>query len=498
MFKKILIANRGEIAVRVVQACRELGIPSVALYEAADMGSLHVRLADECVRLESSHGFIDQQAILQIARKMGADAVHPGYGFLAEHPEFIQACDAAGIRFIGPPAEVVRSTRDKLGALRKARQAGFTTVEFSRESYCEEDCAKNPDASSLFSEAEYLGYPLVIKSCSGGRGLGEQLVRSADELKNAVYRAQAEAQIVFSDRKVYLEKAIFPAQQVSVQVLGDGSGRLIHLGECESLLKPGNQKLVSESPAPGLNQEQRESLWKTALSLARLFGYQNAGTVEFLVDREGRFYFTEIKARIHLEHPISEMVTQLDLVKEQIRIAAGEPLELDQSQVQIHGWSMICRINAEDPSKQYLPSPGNLKWVRFPSGPNVRVDTFVYSGCDVAGEYDPLIAKLTTWGIDRSDCLIRMRRALEEFKIIGATTNLSLLQHVLNTSGFSDGSYKAGISLKSVINSGTDSSLRDLAAAVAIIYMRRNLNLPASLPDRLLSGWHRSSRRIPH
>ncbi|HEX7976797.1 MAG TPA: biotin carboxylase N-terminal domain-containing protein, partial [Anaerolineales bacterium] len=230
MFKKILIANRGEIAVRVLQACRELGVPSLALYQAPDIGSLHVRLADECVRLDSPDGFMDQEAIVQIARRMGADAIHPGYGFLAEHPEFIQAVEAAGIRFIGPPVEVVSATRDKLGALRKARQAGFATVEFSQESYCEADCANQAGASALRAEAGRLGYPLVIKSCSGGRGLGEQLVRSPDELEKAVQRAQAEAQIVFSDRKVYLEKALFPAQQVSVQVLGDGFGELVHLG----------------------------------------------------------------------------------------------------------------------------------------------------------------------------------------------------------------------------------------------------------------------------
>lgn len=388
MFKKILIANRGEIATRIIITCREMGLHTIALYEAPDAGSRHVRIADECVRLDSPQGFLDQEAILRIAQETGADAVHPGYGYLAEEPAFVAACEAAGIVFVGPGTAVLQTLRNKIEALAKARAAGFPVVDYAPISFDESDL------NALEAAADLIGYPLVVKSCSGGRGSAERLLKSPQNLEATVQRAQMEAQAVYGNRRVYLEKAILPAHQVGVQILADKSGNIIHLGEREGSLQYSNRKVVEESPAPCLTPDLRQEIWAAALGIARLFNYENAGTVEFLVDTEGNFFFTEIKSRIQVDHALTEMITRMNLVQEQLRIAAGEPLGWTQADVRLEGWAMLCRIHAEDPWRR-LPSPGRLRRVRLPGGPEVRVDTYVYSECDVPGNYDSLIAKLT-------------------------------------------------------------------------------------------------------
>jgi len=492
MFQKILIANRGEIAVRVIQTCRDIGIPTLALYDPSDRESLHVRLADECVMLESSDSFMDYEAILGIAREYGADAIHPGYGFLAEEQAFILACEEARIKFIGPPASVVNAMCGKIEVLAVARAAGIPTVENSPVSFSADEF------DALREAAESMGYPLIVKSCRGGRGPGERLILSSDRLEDAVRRAQGEAQAVFGDPQVYLEKAIVPAHQVGVQVVGDSHGNLIHLGAREGSLIYGNRKAIEETPAPCLNADQRERLLETALELAGLFDYQNVGTVEFLVDAKGQFFFTEIKARIQTEHPLTETVARIDLVREQIRIAAGEPLSLTQDQVDLQGWSMSCRISAVDPERRFLPSPGRLDNVRLPGGPGVRVDTYVYSGCTIPAEYNPVIAKLTVWGEDRQMCVARMRRALEDFVITGTQTNLPWLQSVLNSPDFLEGGYTTDfLSHPFEYVDVPEVHLRDLAAITAVLYARRNQMFNPTVPERLLSGWHRSSRRLP-
>jgi acetyl-CoA carboxylase, biotin carboxylase subunit len=339
MFKKILIANRGEIAVRVIRACRVLGIRSAALYDPSDIGSLHVRLADECLPLPSERGYLDSEGIIQRALEAGADAIHPGYGFLAEEAGFVRACAAAGLTFIGPPAEVIDALRDKIATLDRVDAAGFKTPLHSPAAF-------GDDREALRAAADRLGYPLVIKSCRGGRGRGTRMVRAPEQLDEAVRHAQAGAEAVFGASEIYLERAILPSRYVEVQLLGDQHGALIHLGDRDSSMQRNNQKIVTEAPAPYLAHEQREQLWRAALAIARLFGCRSACTVEFVIDDHGQLYFTEIKARIQVEHPVSEMISQVDIVREQIRVAAGEPLSIRQADVQLRGSAIQCRINA--------------------------------------------------------------------------------------------------------------------------------------------------------
>ena len=492
MFTKIMIANRGEIAVRIERACREMGIQSVALYHSSDIRSLHVRLADQAVRLTSELGYLDQQAIIQHALDTGAEAIHPGYGFLAEQPEFARACAAAGLAFIGPPAEVIAAVRDKIATLERVRAAGFHTSQHSPATF------GVGDLEGLRAAARAIGYPLVIKSCRGGRGRGTRVVRAPERLDEAVRQAQAGAEAVFGDAQVYLERAILPSRYVEVQLLGDARGDLIHLGERDSSIQRNNQKIVTEAPAPYLAQEQREQLWRDAIEIARLFGCRSACTVEFVIDSAGRRYFTEIKARSQIEHSISEMLARVDIVHEQIRIAGGEPLSIRQGDVLLTGSAMQCRINAEDPWNHFLPSPGRISGFRLPGGPFVRVDTYAYSGCEIPLHYDPIFAKLVTWGADRSVCVCRMRRALEECVIAGIQTNIPLLQGVLNEPDFIRGVYTTEFSRRPLIANNTpERELHDLAAVAAVAYLRRTAGDQAWLPERLWSGWHQDSRHLP-
>lgn len=494
MFKKLLIANRGEIAVRIIRTCRELGIGTVALYDPGDRASLHVRLADECVQVASHQSFMDGPAIIQLALAHDADAIHPGYGFLAEDPAFIHACDAAGITFIGPPAEVVERLRDKIGALQVAAAAGIRTVVHSPVSFGEDE------DDALGDTAGFLGYPLVIKSCSGGRGRGERLVTGPRHLAESVRRARQEARRVYGNSRIFLERAILPAHQIGVQILADRHGHRIHLGEREGSIIHSNQKIIEEAPALKLSAEQRAAIHQTALDLARLFGYQNVGTVEFLIDAEGQFYFSEIKARIQIVHTLTEMLTGLDLVEMQLRLAAGEALELQQDDVRLDGWAMMCRVRAEDPANGFLPSPGRLRRVRLPGGPDVRVDTYVYCQCDVPPDYDPLVAKLTVWAPDRSRAINRMRRALEDFTIIGPPTNLPLLTRVMHHPLFVAGDYTTDFLDQPLTGQATatdDRIRRDLAVAAAVAMVRRREAFQPQTPERLATGWHRASRRLP-
>ncbi len=375
MFEKILIANRGEIAVRIIRTCRDMGIQSVALFEHDDRGSLHVRLADEAVELKSGQGYLDQDAVLKAALETGADAIHPGYGFLAERLSFIEACEEAGVVFIGPPLDLMRAQQDKLAVLNRVRAAGLATVDYSLRSFGEDEI------DELRAEAERLGYPLVIKSCLGGRGRGAYPARSTQQLDRALRRAIAEAQLVYGSTRLYLERLITPAHLIGVQIIADEFGNLVHLGEREGSLQRGNQKMIEEAPAPCLSQPQREQLWQTAVSIARLLDFRSAGTIEFTGDEAGHFYFTEVKPRIQIEHGVSELISAVDIVREQIRVAAGEPLSVTQTQIHLQGHAISCRITAEDPWRHYLPNPGVLRRVRLPGGHGLRVETYAYSGC---------------------------------------------------------------------------------------------------------------------
>jgi acetyl-CoA carboxylase biotin carboxylase subunit len=491
MFKKVLIANRGEIATRIIRTCREMGIHTIALYEKPDQGSRHVRIANECVLLDAPGGFMNQEVILQIAQKTGAEAIHPGYGYLAEEPEFVRACEEAGVVFIGPNSAVLQTLRDKIKALAKAGAAGFPVVDFAPIAFDVDDLG------ALDAAADLIGYPLVVKSCRGGRGSTERLLRSPDKLEPVVRRAQAEAQAMYGGRRVYLEKAIMPAHQVGVQILADKQGNIIHLGEREGSAQYSNRKVVEEAPASCLTETQRGELWDMALGIARLFNYENAGTVEFLIDTHGNFYFTEIKARIQVDHVLAEMMTRIDLVREQIRLAAGELLVRTQDDIRLEGWSMMCRIHAEDPWRK-LPSPGYLRRVRFPGGPEIRVDTYVYSGCDVPAKYHSLIAKLAVWAEDRPQCLERIRRAIEDFQLVGTPTNLPLLQYVLCGDAFANGRYDTSLLARDFeCLPQDDAYYRDLAVIAAMLYVRRNQMFRPTVSPRSHNGWHQDSRRLP-
>jgi acetyl/propionyl-CoA carboxylase alpha subunit len=490
VFKKILIANRGEIAVRILHTCRDMGIPTVALYERPDRYSLHVRLADECVLLDTK--FTDQPAIIRLALDKGADAIHPGYGFLAENVDFIRACDAAGLAFIGPSASAAEAAIDKLSAIERARAAGFPTVEVSPKRLAEDDFA------GLQASAAALGYPVILKGSRVGRGPGVRFVRDAARLEKAAQGARAESQATFGQRSIYVEKAIMPVHLVSVQILADKTGHTVHLGDWEGSLQFNNRKLVEESPSPCMSAHKRAELYEAALALARLFQCENAATIEFLIDGQGQHYFTELKPRIVTEHPLLEMQTGLDLVREQIRIAAGESLGFEQADVHLRGCAVLCRITAEDPLHRLLPSPGRLDDVRLPSGPGVRADTYVHPGCDVPGIYNSLIAKLTTWGEDRHIAISRMGRALREFAVVGAAINVPFIQQVLATPDFLQGGYDTETVRRDLANpAASETYYRDLAVIAALHYAFRHQTFRPTTPDRLQTAWHRTSRRLP-
>jgi acetyl-CoA carboxylase, biotin carboxylase subunit len=492
MFKKILIANRGEIAVRIIRTCRDMGISTVALYDAADRGSLHVRLADECVLLESAHSYLDTAAILKIAAATGAEAVHPGYGFLAENIEFITACQQAGIVFIGPPLTVMLAQQSKLEVLNRVKAAGFPTVQYS------EGFFDASEGEAVRAAADQLGYPVVVKSTRGGRGRGAYMAQSAGQVERALRRAQTEAQIIYGSTDFYLEQQITPAHMVGVQVLADEQHRVVHLGDREGSLVRGNQKMMEEAPAPCLTPAQRSRLWETAVKIARLIGFRGVGTIEFMGDLDGRFFFTEIKPRIQIEHTVTEMISSVDLVREQIRLAAGEALSFTQADVRLAGHAISCRITAQDPWRHYMPSPGRLRRVRLPTGHGVRVDTYAYSGCAVPAQYDPIIAKVITWGHDRDESVRRLQRALGEIALIGVATTLPIQQLIAHHPEFMQAEYHTESLRRDMPEDALpEEHARDLAVAAAIAYARRSLAGQPSVPDRLRSGWHRTSRRLP-
>jgi acetyl-CoA carboxylase biotin carboxylase subunit len=432
---KVLIANRGEIAVRVIRACRELEFATVAVYSTADEEALHVRLADEAVCIGPPHArdsYLNVTAVLAAATQAGADAVHPGYGFLAENAAFAAACNDAGLVFVGPKPEAIAAMGDKAEARRLARRAGVPTIPGS------EGTASLDDA---LEAAAQVGYPVMVKAAAGGGGRGIRVARDAGELTDMVGQAAMEAGAAFGDASLYVEKLLVDARHVEVQVLGDRAGNLIHLFERECSMQRRRQKILEESPSPALDQAAREAITEAALSLARAADYTSAGTVEFLVDRNGSFYFIEMNTRIQVEHPVTELVTGVDLVKEQLRVAAGEPLSVGQEEVALEGWSLEFRINAEDPERSFLPSPGQIVTLELPGGPGVRVDTAAYAGYHVPPYYDSLLAKLIVWGRDRDEAVARGRRALREFRIDGVKTTIPFHLDLLEDDAFLSGDY---------------------------------------------------------
>jgi acetyl-CoA carboxylase, biotin carboxylase subunit len=414
---KVLVANRSEIARRVIRACRELDYATVAVYSDADRDALHVREADEAVGIgkpKARESYLNVERLIEAARETGADAIHPGYGFLSESARFAEACAEAGITFVGPRAGAIAAMGDKVAARRLAGKAGVPVVPGGEASATGERVA------------EEIGYPLLVKAAAGGGGRGIRTVRDGDELQGALAVAAREAEAAFGDPSLYIEKLVEDARHVEVQVLGGSDGQVLHLFERECSLQRRRQKLVEEAPSPGLSARTREEMTAAAVRLAAAVGYTSAGTVEFLVDRDERFYFIEMNTRLQVEHGVTEMVTGVDLVREQLLAAAGEPLELSQDDVRIDGSAIEFRINAEDPERDFHPSPGRIEVAELPGGPGVRVDTAIYAGYSVVPFYDSLIAKLMVWAPTREQALRRGRRALGELRIEGIATTAPL------------------------------------------------------------------------
>jgi acetyl-CoA carboxylase biotin carboxylase subunit len=435
LFEKVLIANRGEIAVRVIRACRELGIRSVAVYSDVDRNALHVRYADEaylCGPAPARESYLNIDKLLEIAKASGAEAVHPGYGFLAENAAFAQRCADAGIVFIGPKPDTIEQMGDKIVARKRMTEAGVPIVPGTTE--------KLSDAEAI-AFAREVGLPVMVKATAGGGGKGMRLVHREDELERSIKRARSEAKASFGDDAIYVEKFVEEPRHIEIQILGDRHGNAIHLFERECSIQRRHQKVIEEAPANRLPPAVRKEMGAAAVAAAKAVGYEGAGTVEFLVDAKDNFYFLEMNTRVQVEHPVTEMVTNVDIVKTGIRIAAGNEIGIRQEEVGINGWAIECRIYAEDPDNNFRPSPGELVVYRPPGGPGVRNDSGVFPGATVTVYYDPMVSKLICWGRDRSEAIARMRRALREFVIKGIKTSIPFHRVVMEHPRFLEGHY---------------------------------------------------------
>ncbi len=434
MVEKVLIANRGEIALRIIRSCRELGIATVAVYSTVDKNALHVQLADEAVCVGdslSNKSYLNIPNILAAATSRGVDAIHPGYGFLAENDKFAEMCNDHGITFIGPSPSSIRQMGDKSTAKETMERVGVPTVPGSKGLLV--------DVQEAFKLADDIGYPVIIKATAGGGGRGMRLVERSDSLEKMFKAAQGEAEAAFGNDGLYMEKFIKKPRHVEVQILADRSGNVIHLGERDCSVQRRHQKLLEESPSPAINPYLREKMGNAAIAAAQSIKYEGAGTVEFLVDEDEQFYFMEMNTRIQVEHPVTEMVTGVDLIAEQIKIAAGNNLGFNQEEIQLNGHAIECRINAEDPSHNFRPSPGKITGWLPPGGPGVRVDSHVYTGYEIPPFYDSLIGKLIVWGKDRNSAIKRMNRALNECAVTGIPTTIDFHLTLLDKSKFKEG-----------------------------------------------------------
>jgi acetyl-CoA carboxylase biotin carboxylase subunit len=439
MFSKILIANRGEIAVRIIRACRELGIPVAAIYSEADRASLHVAMADEAACIGPApalESYLDIDKVIGAAKELGCDAIHPGYGFLAENHRFAKRCEEEGITFIGPPSDAMELVGSKLAARAAVTAVGVPVIPGMS--------GHGKDAAHFKKEAKAIGYPVLVKAAAGGGGKGMRVVEAEKELVPAVEGAAREAKGAFGDDTIYLEKCIVRPRHVEFQVFADFHGNAVHLFERECSIQRRHQKIVEETPSPALTPELRAEMGEAALKVVEASGYKNAGTVEFLLDPDGDYYFLEVNARIQVEHPITEMVVGVDLVAEQIRVAAGEPLSFKQDDLSQRGHAIECRIYAEDPASGFLPAAGPILLMEEPQGPGIRVDSGVYSGGEVSVHYDPIMAKLIAWGPDREAARRRMSKALGEYPILGIETTVGFLKDVIEHPEFVAGNTHTG------------------------------------------------------
>lgn len=439
MFKRVLVANRGEIAVRVIRALRGMGIPSVAVYSKEDQDSLHGRLAEERVCIgegSSRNSYLNMDTLITVAKNTGCDAIHPGYGFLSENAQFAEKCGENDICFIGPSPEVIDGMGNKSQARAKMREAGVPVVPGSLKALY--------DVKEALEEAKAMGFPVMIKASSGGGGKGMRECYSEGDFENEFLTAQRESANAFSDDAMYLEKLILEPRHVEVQIMGDSFGNVIALGERDCSIQRNHQKLVEESPSPIVTAESRKAMMEAAINAAKAVSYVGAGTIEFIVDQEGKFYFMEMNTRIQVEHGVTELVTDTDLVIEQIRVCAGEPLSMTQEEVLLRGHAIECRINAEIPEKNFMPSPGTITALHLPGGNGVRVDTAIYTGYKIPMEYDSMIAKVLVHGRDRQEAIRKMKGALEEMLVLGVETNLDFQYKIMQSEAFVEGKVDTG------------------------------------------------------
>ncbi len=492
MFKKILIANRGEIACRVIRACREMNIETVAVFSEADREALHVRMADEAYRIgpaASNESYLVGEKLIDIARQSGAEAIHPGYGFLSENANFVRDVSSAGLTFIGPPPEAMEAMGGKISARRIAIDAGVPVVPGTTE-----PLASFEDAESTASE---IGYPIMLKASAGGGGKGMRLVNSETDLRSAYENARSESMASFGDDAVYIEKAVVRPRHIEIQVFSDTHGNHVHLGERECSIQRRHQKVIEEAPSPIDSAELRAAMGECAVKVARAVDYVGAGTVEFLVsDIDKSFYFLEMNTRLQVEHPVTELVTGIDLVREQINVAAGMQLSFAQEDVRLKGHAIECRIYAEDPDNNFLPSPGRLLRLRVPHGPGVRDDGGVYEGAEVSIFYDPMISKFAVWGRDRGEAIDRMRRALDEYEIAGIKTTLPFFREVLRDEAFIAGKLDTGFishfeKRRTQSKTGPD-DVRAAMLAAALSFDANKNDLPE--PQRPVSKWGKAAR----
>jgi acetyl-CoA carboxylase biotin carboxylase subunit len=497
LFKKILIANRGEIALRIIRACRDLGVRTVAVYSEADRTSMHVLFADEAYPIGPAAprlSYLDIERILGVARESGAKAIHPGYGLLAENPDFADACAAAGIRYIGPTARAQRLAAEKTAARRTMRANAIPIIPGTMEPVA--------DDAEAIRAAEEIGYPLVVKAEAGGGGKGMRVARSPEELAQALRLARGEVAQSFGKTDVYLERQVSPARHIEIQLLADEHGHVVHLGERECSVQRRHQKLIEESPSPVVDADLRRRLGEAAVRAARAVGYTNAGTAEFLLDDQGNYYFLEMNARLQVEHPVTELVTGIDIVKEQLRLANGEPLGYGQEAISQRGHSIECRVYAEDPFEGFLPSLGVIGVVQQPDGPHVRVESAAHSHMAMPLEYDPLISKLIVWGNTRADAIRTMARALREYYITGVRTTIPFHQFVMRNAAFIKGDFDTDFVRKEWHQADhAQDSLRE-AAAVAATLLRDQRGAPSGAGGRRpapvagngASAWRTSAR----
>ena len=496
-FEKVLVANRGEIAVRVMRACRELGISSVAVFSEADRNALHVRHADEahpCGPPAAAQSYLNVDRLVQIARDSGSQAIHPGYGFLSENAAFARRCAEEGITFIGPRPETIEEMGDKVVARRKMQAAGVPIVPGTTERLSDEE--------TIVLSRE-LGFPVMVKASAGGGGKGMRLVRKESELEQSIKRARSEARASFGDDSIYLEEFVNQPRHIEIQILGDSHGNIIHLFERECSIQRRHQKVIEEAPANRMPPSLREEMGKAALAAAKAVGYEGAGTCEFLVDDQFRFYFLEMNTRIQVEHPVTEMITNVDIVKTGIRIAAGAEIGIAQDEISVNGWAIECRIYAEDPERNFRPSPGEILVYSPPGGPGVRNDSGVFAGAVVPVHYDPMVSKLVCWGRDRDEAIARMERALKEFVVKGIKTSIPFHRKVMANEKFRAGDFDTSfIDTEILPNDPTitpvDAEEREVGVMLAgVAAYRRDRELaarPESIRGPSVSAWKAAGR----